>query len=94
MMSGMDSEEHYYNNCPVELSSILTKVLAESLVICGGVENESAIPIELMKLVQLGSRKADPAIENEIYQNYLAESKNIIEERFMQLYEENKQLRA
>lgn len=45
--AGVDTEENYYNNSPVELSSILAKVLADVIMACGVAE----IPIELMKLV-------------------------------------------
>jgi hypothetical protein len=49
----------------VELGSILSKALAESLIKSGFEEKQ--VPIELMKLVSQGQRKADPAIEQEIF---------------------------
>lgn len=78
------TEDHYYNNCPVELSSILSKVLADTLATFGVKE----LPMPLQKLVQLGSRKADPQVEQEIYMSHLADSKRMVEERYMQLNSE------
>lgn len=68
----------------MELSSILSKVLADTLATFGVKE----VPMPLQKLVQLGSRKADPQVEQEIFMSHLADSKRMVEERFMQLTSE------
>lgn len=78
-------EEHYFNECPVELSSILCKVLAENLIMSGHIQDQSQLPSELFKLMSLGDRKADPAIEQEIYNSYLVNTKRLIDERFIYL---------
>ena len=70
--SGEKNEDYYFNKYPIEMCSVLASVYAETLVQVGSIEDQHQIPIELMRLVSHGQRKADPAIEQEIYSLFLS----------------------
>ena len=57
-------EDYYYSETPLELATVLAKVLAEALLSSSSIdENKDLLPPELYRLISHGSRKADPEIE-------------------------------
>jgi len=75
------------------LATILSKVLAEALLNSSSIhENKDQLPVELYRLISHGFRKSDPAIEDEIYRKYLVKARKMIEDKYLNLVEENKKL--
>jgi hypothetical protein len=86
-------EDYYYSETPLELATVLAKVLAEALLSSSSIdENKDLLPPELYRLISHGSRKADPEIEQEIYKTYLLKARKMIEDKYVNLIEENKKL--
>lgn len=92
MQQGKD-EDHYYTQNPIELATVLSKVLAEALLSSTTIdENKDKLPLELYKLISHGTRQSDPQIEQEIYSKYLLKAKKMIDEKYLNLIEDNKKL--
>ena len=86
-------EDHYFTETPIELATVLSKVLAEALISSSSIdENKDQLPPELYRLISHGSRKSDPDVEQDIYRKYLVKARKMIEEKYLNLIEENKKL--
>ena len=55
-------------------------------------ENKDKLPIELYKLISHGTRQSDPQIEQDIYSKYLLKAKQMIDEKYLNLVDDNKKL--
>ena len=78
----------------MELCSIVLKVFGEVFITTGTIDDELQLPSEYIRLVSNNSKRTDQQVEQEIYSNFLSNTKRMLEDRFYNLYEENRQLKA
>jgi hypothetical protein len=87
------NEEHYFNDYPVEMITVLSKVLAEALLSSSSIdEQRDNLPPELYRVISHGIRKSDPAIEQEIYSTYCQATRRRLDDKYTTLVDENKKL--
>lgn len=81
------NEEYFLEHCPVELCSIMLKFIIQQLVTVEVVQSVEQIPFSISRLLYLANSKSDLAIEKEIFDSYLFESKKIIEDEYRVMIE-------
>lgn len=78
-------EEYFLNHCPVELTSILLKLIVELIVSVGYCDKVEEIPECISKLLFLANSKSDLSLEKELFENYLHDCKSIIEQEILSM---------
>lgn len=76
------SEEQYFNKNPLEVCSIMLKVFGEVFITTGTVEDEIQLPIEYIRFASHNTKRTDQHIEQEIYSQYLSNTKRMLEDRY------------
>lgn len=79
------SEEYYLRNCPIELASVAVKLLVDVLIQVGWCHSLEDVPAQVGQLLLECNRKSDQAVEQEILEKFLADTKRIIDTQIREL---------
>ena len=67
------------NNCPIEMASVTVKMFVDILIQIGMCNSIDDVPESITQLLLMCNKKSDQQVETEILNNYLKETKAMID---------------
>jgi len=75
-------EDYFLDHAPIEMTSVLLKLIVEILVKLGAVTAPEQIPHSISRLLYQANAKSDLETEHEIYESFLNECKVMIDKEY------------